>query len=411
VPGGPAQGRLGTPPDNQAGRESFGFLLKFARQTRVGGDFAFNQWTQDQPYLPYTINSAVFTPGGAATNNTASLQALSLNGKIDTTTVNFSFASRPIEGLGVRMRYRSYDLSNKTTPIVWAGSAAEGPDRAWSSADSDLPFGYATADPYSNNTKRFDAQVSYDYKALTIEGAFRVGSLSRTYREATSGDQNGWALSAVYRTNDWLNLRAVYDWDHRTADGETVFGYQSDEAERKTQRGGLILELTPTDQTGFVFSYFRRSDDYPNRPDRVQVSSGVPVAGAAPIPGTPSGLLEASYNTFTFEFDYTPNERAEISAFYTYEKNASTNQWSTTTGASLNNLFNRVGTDKSNTFGLNAMYKFVPDKWTISLYLVSQKVDGLLDFTVNPAGAFYTGRVTAGINPPIRTSPTTMTRS
>jgi hypothetical protein len=348
------------------------------------------------------------TDTGLPANLTSSLPVRSLDGKVNATTFNLSFASRPIEGLGVRMRYRSYDLSNKTSPIVWTGSAGVGnPERKWDPPVSPLgQFGFNTADPYSNTNKRFDAQVSYDVKALTVEAAFRAGKLTRTYREATSGDQNGYALSAVYHTNDWLSLRATYDSDHRTAKGETIYGFQSDEAERKTQRTGLELEVTPKDQFGFVFSYFRRNDDYPNRPNRVAVSNNVPVPGAAEIPNSPSGLLKASYDTYTIEFDYTPAERAEINAFYTYEKNASMNQWSTTQSATnptpyaVNNLLNYAGRDRGDTFGLNAMYKLVPDKWTVSMYLVRQKVDGLMDITANetgPAGCcgFYNpGRTT-----------------
>jgi hypothetical protein len=199
----------------------------------------------------------------------------------------------------------------------------------------------------------------------------------------------------VYHANDWLGVRAVYDWDHRTAEGETVYGFQADEAERKSGRIGLLAEFTPVPRLGFVVSYFRRNDDYPNRPDRVQVSGGVPVPGAQPIPGTPSGLLEASYNTYTIEVDFTPNAQAELSAFYTFEKQASTNQWATTTGANLNNLLNYAGTDRTNTFGVNAVYHIVPDKWTVSLMAVNQKVDGLLDVTAREAGSFYTpGRTT-----------------
>ena len=99
-----------------------GFLLKFARQTRITGDLAFGSWTQNAQFLPYTINSVILTPAGTPANSVASLQASSLNGKIDTTNVNVGFVSRPVTGLGIRLRYRNYDLTNKTTPIVWTGT-------------------------------------------------------------------------------------------------------------------------------------------------------------------------------------------------------------------------------------------------------------------------------------------------
>ena len=396
-PGGPAQARFSTSPDNAANRGSFGFMLRFAGQTRASGDLAFGSWTQDAAFLPYTINSVIFTPTGAPANSVSALQQQSLNGKINTTSLNFGFSSRPVRGLGIRLRYRSYDLTNKTAKWVITGDTGGAPDRSWTDAEPsvDAPFGYATANPYSNNTKRFDTQVSYDIGDLTVEGAFHLASLDRTYREATTGDDNGWALSAVYHTSDWLGIRAVYDDATRTANGETLYGFQADEAERDRTRTGLQVELTPLSKVGVTFSYFRRNDEYPNRPDRIAVSQGVPVAGAQPIPGTPSGLLNAKYDTFSVDVDYTPSERAEIGGFYSYEKNASTNQWSTTTGVNLNNLLNYAGGDRGDTFGANARIALVPEKWTCSFLVQHQKVDGLMDITAREAGSFYTpGRTT-----------------
>jgi hypothetical protein len=403
APGGPAQARFSTAPDNEASREAFGALLKFGLQTRITGDIAFGQWTQDAAFLPYTINSVVFSPAGAPANSVSTLQQKSLNGKVNTTSVNLGFSSRPIPGLGIRARYRYYDLSDKSSKWVITGDVAGSPDRSWSvvTPSTDAPFGHATANPYENTTSRFDAQVSYDFADLTVEGSVRAATLDRTYREATSGSENGWGLAAIYRTSDWLRLRAFVDDASRSAEGHTVYGFQMDEAERDSTRVGLDVNITPLEKFDFGFTYYRRNDDYPNRPDRIAVSGGVPIAGAQPIAGTPSGLLEASYDTYTLDFGYTPSERAEITAYYTYEKNLSTNQWSTTTAAtatpplSLNNLLNYKGTDRGDTFGATARFDIVPEKWTFSFLLSHQKVDGLMDITANETGSFYNpGRTT-----------------
>ncbi len=397
VPGGPAQARFSTSPDNEATRIAFGTMLKFPLQTRIIADMAFGTWTQDAAFLPYTINSAIFTPAGAPANSVSTLQQKSLGGELNTTSVNLAFSSRPIPGLGLRARYRSYDMTDKTSKWVITGDVAGSPDRSWGTVtpSEDAPYGHATANPYEHKTSRFDAQASYDFGDLTIEGSARFASLERTYREATTGEENGWGLAAIYRTSDWLSFRAFYDDAHRTAEGETVYGFQADEAERESTKSGVQLNVNPFSTIGFGFTYFRRNDDYPNRPDRVQVTGGVPVPGAQPIPGTPSGLLEASYDTYTLDFSFTPNARTDINAYYTYEKNASTNQWSSTTGAALNNLINLAGSDRGDTFGANARFDLVPEKWTFSLMLQHQKVDGLMDITAREAGSFYTpGRTT-----------------
>jgi hypothetical protein len=397
VPGGPASARFVNAPDNEATTGAFGVLLKFKRNTRVAGDVGMASWTQNAAFYPYTINSTIKTGTGAPADLVSSLQQPSLNGKINTSTLNFSFSSKPIEGLGIRMRYRSYDLSNKTARWVITGDTSAAPDRSWGAATpaADAPYGHATANPYDSATKRFDGSVSYDIKGLTIEGALHRANLTRSSREATSGEDTGYLVSAVSHTSDWLDVRLYVGQDNRTANGTTLYGFQMDEAERKTTRTGVNLELTPMPSLGVTFAYLHRNVEYPNRPDRIAVSQGVPVAGAVPIPGTPSGLLWAKYDSYTGEIEFTPNERVEIGAYYTYEKDANTNQWSTTTGVSLNNLLTYATTNNTNTFGANATFQLVPEKWKFSLMARRQNVDDLMDITSREGGSFYTpGRTT-----------------
>jgi putative beta-barrel porin MtrB/PioB len=395
--GGGTSARWINAPDNEASTGNLGFLLKFGRQTRLGGDLSLGRWSQNAPFYPYTINSTILTPAGAPASSVSSLPQPSLDGKIDTTTVNFTFSSRPVKNLAVRAQLRSYDLTNKTSRFVIAGDVASNPDRSWSvvTPTAEDPYGHATANVYDNKTTRFTASASYDVKALTLEGQFRTAKLERTSREADSGKDDGFALTAVYRAKDWVSVRASYDQAKRTADGETLYGFQSDEAERETKRTRLDLEVTPVSSLTLTLGYIRRDVTYPNRPDRIAVTSGAPSPGAQPIPGTPSGLLDAKYDSFTTEVGYAPSERVDVSAFYTYEKNASTNQWSTTTGVALNNLLNYAGNDKTNTFGLNANFQIKPEVWKLSVYAMRQKVNGLMDITAREAGSFYTpGRTT-----------------
>ena len=395
--GGGSRAHWGTPPDNEASTGTAGFLLKFARQTRIGGDVAMATWTQNAAFDPYTINSAIVTPTGAPANALSTLQQRSFDGKINTTTLNVTFTSRPAEGLGIRAAYRSYDLENKTNRFVITGDVAASPDRSWSvvTPSADAPYGHATANVYDSSVSRFTASVSYDIKDLTVEGGFRRADLTRTSREAETGEETGYSVSALYNAADWLDLRATFDQAERTADGHTIYGFQMDEAERDTERIGVDVTVMPMTTLDLTFAYYRRDVTYPNRPDRIAVSGGVPVAGATPIPGTPSGLLEAKYDSYTAEVAYNPNERAQLSAYYTYEKDATTNQWSTTTGVNLNNLLNYAGTDETNTFGANVVIQLVPDRWSCTFNAMRQEVDGLMDITAREAGSFYTpGRTT-----------------
>jgi hypothetical protein len=399
--GGTSRERFVMAPDNAATTGSAGFMLKFKRQTRISGSVGLSTRTQDASFYPYTANTAVNTAAGVPASSLAALPQRSYGGKVNTTTYNVSFSTKPVDGLNIRAQYRLYDLADKSNKWAITGDMSGG-NAAWSvvtptTAD---PYGHATANIYDTKNSRFTASATYDYRALTLEGQVRSGKLERTSREATSGNENGMAVTALLHASDWLRLRGTYDLGKRTAAGETLYGFQSDEAAFENTRTGIDIELTPTDGLDLTLAYFRRNVDFTGRPNRIVVASGAPVAGVAAFPNTPSGLLGTKFDSYTGEINYAPGDRFELGAFYTYEKDASTNQWSTTQGSatagySLNNLLNYAGSNKTNTFGANAVFQVVPDKHTFMLNAVQQKVDGLMDITAREAGSFYTpGRTT-----------------
>ena len=334
---------------------------------------------------------------GAPANALATLQQPSLDGKIDTTSYNFTFASRPAENLGVRVRYRNYAYKDKSARYVITGDTSGSPDRSWTPADTptaDEPYGHATANRTDASIGHFEAQVSYDIKDLTLEGAYRNVQTSwdgRANSSGTDGKENGYLLAAIYRTRDWVSFRAHFDQAKRTVSGfDQHLGRGAagrDGRSRRAQRrraSALDVELTPKDAYGVTFAYYRKNDDYPNRPFKV-----------AGDPATESGLLDASYDMYSVDFDYTPTARAELSAFYSYEKVAETNQWVTLTSGALNNILRYAPCDKSNTFGVHGVFHLVPEKWALTVFAQQQDVNGFLDITAREAGAFYTpGRTT-----------------
>jgi hypothetical protein len=381
--GGGANARFINPPSNLANTGSFGALFKFKRQTRIGADMIVSRWTQNAQLYPYTINTTVLTPSGVRADSLSALQYQHLDGKIDATTMNFSFSSRPTKGLGVRMRYRSYERDNKTPAIQRVGYVSV--DRAWTTATyTTFPLGYPTADPFGSSTGRFDVSGSYDFNALTLDAGYHYSTIERTYREATKGSESGVSLAAIVHTRDWLLLRAMLDTGNRKATefDQATIGLQADESRRDSTRVGMQLELTPRDQVTFMLAYLRRNDEFPGRPNRVP--------GVA---NTANGLLKASYDTYTAEVDLTPNPRINLSVYYTWEKNLSTTQ----TGATLaSNILTFNGSDKTNTFGLNGNVVLVPDRWTCIVDARRQKLDALMDITGDPNGSFALARASLG---------------
>lgn len=293
----------------------------------------------------------------------------------------------------MRARYRSYDLNNKTPTFVRTGSVGSAPDRSWTAVTpanlAESPFGWETASPYAYKTARFDAQGSYDIKDVTIEGTYRNTQIERTYREGKKNSINGGSVAVILHTSDWLAFRGVFDKDNRTVtefgdpdDTAVGIGLQADESERHSTRTGFQLEITPIDKITFTAAYVRRNDEYPNRPDRV--------VGVA---DTSNGLLHAKFDSYTLEGDFTLSERSDFGLFYTYEKNISTTRTGST---AVINMLTFDGSDKTNTYGAYANFVLVPDKWTFMFNAQSQKLDGLLAVTGDPAGSFALARVAYG---------------
>jgi hypothetical protein len=395
--GGPGSARLVGPPDNSADNTSFGVMFKFARQTRVSADMAFGQWLQNSQLYPYTINSAILTTGGVRADSLAALDVQSLNGKIQTAMYNFAFTSRPFTGMALRASYRSYDMNNKTSGFVRTGNVGNSPDRSWTTAPApteDAPYGYATANLYGGSQARFNVLASFDIGDLTLEGTYRNTQITREWREATKGAEDGWSAAGIWHTSDWLVLRGMYDWNKRTASGydeAASIGLQADESERVTDRIGFDVEISPSDKWMLMGSYFRNHHDYPNRPNR-----------AAGVDGTSNGLLSAKYDTYTVEFDLTPNPRFELGAYYTYETNYSTTRYGGTGSSAsapytpLMSMLTFEGSDKTNTFGINAHIALSPDKWFFDFDARRQKLDGLMDVTGDPGGSFALARAAYG---------------
>ena len=401
--GGTSRDRFIMAPDNQASTGAAGFLLKFKYQTRISGGVSLSRRTQDAAFYPYTIDSLTLTPGGVRADNVAALPQKSYGGKVNTTMYNVGFSSRPIDGLGLRAQYRVYNLTDKSDKWIITGDMSQA-QSTWNvvTPTTSDPNGHATANIYDTKSRRFNASATYDFGPLTVEGQVRSGRLERTNREALKGTESGWAVTGLFHANDLVSFRGTYDDGKRTvSEGETVYGYQMDEAPFTNKRTGIDVELTPITGLDLSFGYFRRNVEYTDRPNRTIVVSGVPKVGAPSFPNTPSGLLEAKYDSWTGEINYAPTGRVELGAYVTVEKDATTNQWSTTSSSSstvdsLANKLNYAGLDKTNTYGANAVFQLVPDKHTLTLNAMSQKVNGLMDITANATGSFAAGR--AGLN-------------
>ena len=162
-------GRHGLPPDNQAHRVTLQTAVDVAEDTKFTGVVSYNHMTQNEAFLPWTINPAIVAPA---------LPAASLNGEINTLLINPKLTTRALHpDLTVTGQYRYHSTDNNTPELLF-------PDRV-----------------------RFDQ---------SLDGTDRV-ALAQSYTKQNAD------INTVWRAHDWATLGLLlgweqYDRDRREAD-------------------------------------------------------------------------------------------------------------------------------------------------------------------------------------------------
>ena len=102
---GPVQGRMDLWPNSNMNAVNATGVVNLPRRSQVMAYVSVGDWTQDDPLIPFTINSALSAP---------SLDRATADAKAIVTATTFSFTSKPTDALWVSARYRLYDFDNRT---------------------------------------------------------------------------------------------------------------------------------------------------------------------------------------------------------------------------------------------------------------------------------------------------------
>jgi hypothetical protein len=376
------------PPDNSAYLGAIGTTLRLPEHTRITADVNLGRLSQNAQFFPYMTNTAVVTPVLAA--QTSSLPAQSLNGKIATTSVVLAVTSRPVEALHLALRYRRYDVDNQSPRITFPGYASW--DRTWNVGGRiNVPYGYTNG--------RLDASVDYDVGPLvTLEGAYRRNTIDRTFRETLQTAENAGSVALIMHVADMANLRAMYEKGSRDYSGldlgrseDASFvvaptglsanalardgNLRFDQAKRDSNRAGIIFDISPGSMTSFAFTYLHNEDTYNE---------------------TAHGLQNVSYDTYTGEVTVSPGEQWNVSAYYTREKNGSSQINNGTNNFPVIDDFTTRLQDSVDTAGASAVVQIVPTKATLNLGARYQNLVGTAGFTTQPASTYQLARSNIG---------------
>lgn len=214
-------GQLGTMPDNQSHQINAAAGYTLSKDTRLSGSVAIGRMTQDQAFLPYISTTGILPATPVS----------SLNGKVDTTHVDFKLNSKLTHSIKLTAGYR-YDDRDNRTPVN---------QYAYNPADNTNAAGYATN--ATQSTRRWNTPLSktkevlygdLDFhlaKATTLKLAYDYDRVKHTY-EPTAGDKE-----------QTLKAEVKHQFNEMASGG---VGYAYSDRDASAYNGGLALQSTYT---------------------------------------------------------------------------------------------------------------------------------------------------------------------
>jgi MtrB/PioB family decaheme-associated outer membrane protein len=335
----PLTGRMALYPDNQANYMSFAGAADMTKYVRFTASITPGWLRQNEPFLPYSSNTAIMTCGPAANQACTSLAALpesSLHGETQTLAMNYTLVSTVWKNLELKANYRHYDY-NENTPVL-TFTPAQG-DASDASPQENTPFGF--------NRKDFELTGTWLFaKKSSAKLGYEAEWMDRSHRDAAHSMEN-----SVFAAIDWIPIRdLLFRISYRHGDRKpdnyqddqafdptignevtcadtTTVSFTNDqrchrrfdEAARLRDRGDTLLQYSPTDQLT-VSGFFGTLQDNYNR----RGGTNSPVALNF-IPGTTNpyylyGLLKDLMYTWGFDADYAVSAQVTFFAEYSHER-------------------------------------------------------------------------------------------
>ena len=390
-------GQMGTEPNNASNMVTaqVGVDLPGFTRNRYMGTFSFNGMTQNESFMPMTINSAgltgfypltLKTNGAIATGQyLAPVPRSSLDGQVDTMLFNNVLTTQILPSLQNKLSYRYYSYDNNTSGFSLANWIVNDSAIASSSASSVGGGSYAPHTALFQSYTKQDAAEQLTWNPAswaTIGGS--VGWEQYDYSQSAANMTNEFQakLFATGHPTDWLTIRFndLLGW-------RTVSNYNWQQF-----IGNVMLAGVSPTATGMVENPYLRDFDLASR-DRnagtVYFDITTPVAGLTVTPNVgwrydyyppdPAMLNAAGGNGLGLNSDYHWN--AGIEADWAFNSSVSVvgsyqfeNIEQTLTGTSSSNsnfttqsLYNSRMGENVNTWMLGATFQLIPDRLALKV--------------------------------------------
>ena len=289
----PGHGRMALWPSNSFQSLSAGGYVKLARRTQVTGSLALGWANNDEPLLPFTINTAL--PQFPLPRESADASATSV-----ATTI--SLVSRPGNDWRFSSRFRRYDYNNDLpdTPINEIISY----DTSVGESTTGGPL------PYAHAKNTFDADATWTgIRSFALTLGYTNNANSYDFRTFESTSENVLRLSADSAGFGWMNFRARYEYGERSGSGldeasliqigEQPAMRHYDVANRRRSTLNGQVDFVPSEALTFSLSGGFGSDEFDE---------------------SYFGLQDAGFRNITIAADYAVGDGFVVGGSYNYEK-------------------------------------------------------------------------------------------
>jgi len=352
-----SDGRMSLAPDNEFHQLSLtgGYTLPYS--SRLTGVLSTGRMTQNQNFLPYTINPAA---------STTPLPRTSLDGEAWLTNAQLKLSSRPASKLRLNAELRYNERDNKT-PVA---------SYEYVVLDSTTVRQPIENRPFSYRNSRFDLNANYRFNALSsLRGGYKYDQMKRENSAREKTEEN--TLFAKWKVKAHTTVDLEFYAEAGSRDGSEYITPPNQNpamrkynlADRDRTKVGAAIDYMATEKLFLSARADYNRDDYTN---------------------TTIGLTEATQPVVTLDFSYQPRNNITTYGYYTYESIQSSQNGQVAVAAGGPPVVTTTGwqadfDDVFDTVGLGAKWTDL-GKWDLGADIVYNQSKGQIDMKdlVNP---------------------------
>ena len=300
---GPCHGRMSLFPSNQAHTLVASGTGTLPFNTHIMANVSYGFWLQDEPFLPFTINSAL---------TQVPLPRQSLQGDVQPFFANLTIVSNPIERLLLKATYSYYDYNNATPAMRFPTNPPLNDVISSEETTTTHPFAFSIQD--------INLQTSYNLsEQLAARFVYDLHTYHNKGLNVSQQDRSTYGPVLDWTPKEWLEFRGSYQYSWRTSpsyrDDENYSGQRRfDQASVKIHQFNIHTQVMPRKDLTLYAEANYDDYDYPaSEAGRQHFSSYSPSAGVNYNPVERVNFF-ADYSWMAYDWDLKSIQRANSTA-------------------------------------------------------------------------------------------------